>query len=57
MVGGVAGLAVQEWRTNNVVSFENDHLLKQEGSRNCRNCEFKLTNELHFGGIKQSLIK
>ena len=57
MVGGVAGLAVQEWRTNNVVSFENDHLLKQEGSKNCRNCEFKLTNELHFGGIKESLIR
>jgi len=52
MVGGVAGLAVQEWRANNVVSVENDFWLKQDGSKNCQGCEFKLTNEMHFGGIK-----
>jgi hypothetical protein len=51
MVGGVAGLAVQEWRSNKVVSVENDYWLKEKG-QNCPACEFKLTNEMHFGGIK-----
>ena len=51
MVGGVAGLAVQEWRANRVVSVENDYWLKTK-SEVCEGCEFKIKNELHFGGIK-----
>ena len=51
MVGGVAGLAVQEWRANRVVSVENDYYLKTK-SKVCEGCNFKLKNELHFGGIK-----
>ena len=54
MVGGVAGLAVQEWRSNKVVSVENDFWLKNADSKsqNCQGCEFKLVNEMHFGGLK-----
>ena len=48
MVGGVAGLAVQEWRDSKVKPIENDRMLKE----NCPTCDFKISNEMHFGGIK-----
>ena len=41
-VGGIIGLAIQEWKKHNVVSI-NDYFIRKPN--------FRMTNELHFGSL------
>ena len=51
MVGGIAGLAIQEWKQSQVKPIENDRLLKAKTDQ-CPTCQFMIDNQMHFGGIK-----
>ena len=53
IVGGIAGLAVQEWRENKVQSAENFFITAK--SARCRHCEFRIANEIYFGGFRPEL--
>ena len=51
MVGGIAGLAIQEWKQSQAKPIENNRLLKAKTDQ-CPTCQFMIDNQMHFGGIK-----